>query len=174
MRAVLPQIPPGLLEWRRRTGADKWDEMWDGVLHMPPMPNREHQDLEWALETFIRLRWTPGSGWRVYHNINVASPGGWPNDYRIPDLVLLTSPGDESYEKLDFYASIGVPEVWIIDRDSRTSEIHILSAKRYSIQSAGTDGWILSPTTGMQLRASGSGKLAMRLMGDEASLQELP
>ena len=45
MRAVVPEIEPGILDWRRRTGADRWDEMWDGVLHMPPMPNRSHQEL---------------------------------------------------------------------------------------------------------------------------------
>jgi Uma2 family endonuclease len=60
----------------------------------------------------------------------VAPPGGWPDNHRIPDLVLLTparfaidrneyfegapdvvveirSPGDESYEKRDFYAALG-------------------------------------------------------------------
>ena len=79
----------------------------------------------------------------------MASPGGWPDDYRIPDLVLLTperfqidrdeyfdgaptvvveirSRGDETIEKLPFYAKIGVPEVWIIDRDTKTPEIHVL------------------------------------------------
>src|SRR5213083_974314 len=130
MRAVIPEVPPWLLDWRKRTGADKWDEMWDGVVHMPPMPNREHQDFEFAIEAYLRLRWAPAHEARVYHGINVASPGGWPNDYRIPDLVLLTperfgidrneyfeggpdvvveicSPGDESHEKLEFYAGIG-------------------------------------------------------------------
>src|SRR5215470_7620398 len=133
MRAILPTIPPGLLEWRKQTGADKWDEMWEGVLHMPPMPNRAHQDLEFAIEAYLRLHWAPGCGGRVYHGINVASVGGWPKDYRIPDIVLLTpprfgidrneyfegapdvvveirSPNDEAYEKLEFYAALEVPE----------------------------------------------------------------
>ena len=51
MRAVMPEVPPDILAWRKRTGADMWDEMWEGVLHMAPMPNREHQDLEGAMET---------------------------------------------------------------------------------------------------------------------------
>jgi hypothetical protein len=45
MKAVMSEALPDVLDWRRRTGADCWDEMWDGVLHMPPMPNRIHQDM---------------------------------------------------------------------------------------------------------------------------------
>jgi hypothetical protein len=134
---------------------------------------------------------------RAYHNINVASPGGWPNDYRIPDLVLITpprfgidrneyfegapdavveirSPGDESIEKLEFYARIAVPEVWIIDRDSKIPQIHILTAGHYVLQSAGEDGWVLSPATGIELQTCAPGKLALRLAGDEATRQDLP
>jgi Uma2 family endonuclease len=197
MRAVIPAVPPDILAWRKRTGADMWDEMWEGVLHMAPMPNREHQDLEWAMETYLRLRWARPQGTRVYHNINVASPGGWPNNYRIPDLVLLTperfgidrneyfegapevvveirSPGDESYDKLEFYAQLGVPEVWIIDRDRKTPEIHTLRAGHYTPQATGADGWVLSPVTGIELRAGSPGKLAMRLAGDESTREDLP
>jgi Uma2 family endonuclease len=135
VKAVMPTVPPDVLALRKRTGADRFDEMWDGVLHMPPMPNREHQDLGGELETWLRLRWARPRKAKVYHEINVAAPGGWPDrNYRIPDLVLLTperfhidrneyfegapdvvveiySPGDESYEKLPFYQELGVPEV---------------------------------------------------------------
>jgi Uma2 family endonuclease len=184
------------LDYRKQTGADKWDEMWDGVVHMAPTPNREHQDFEWALENYLRTRWAPAYGARVYHNINVASVGGWPRDYRIPDLVVIKpqrfgidrneyfegapdlvveirSPGDESYEKLEFYARVGVPEVWIIDRDSKVPEVYVLTAGFYVLQSASADGWILSVATGIELRSDTPGKLAMRLAGDEATRQEL-
>ena len=197
MRAILPEIPPGLLEWRHLTGADKWDEMWEGVLHMPPMANREHQDFEFAIEAFLRLHWAPASGGRVYHGINVASLGGWPNNYRIPDVVLLTparfaidrneyfeggpdvvveirSPRDESYEKLKFYASLGVREVWIIDRDSKIPEIYTLANGEYELQPTGANGWILSAATGIELRPADNGKLAIRPAGNEAQRQDLP
>ena len=197
MRAVIPEVPPGLLAWRKQTGADRWDEMWEGVLHMAPNPNREHQDLEFVLESYLRKHWASTRGARVYHNINVASVGGWPNDYRIPDLVLLTpprfeidrneyfegapdvvveirSPGDESYEKLEFYARIAVPEVWIIDRDSRAVEVRVLRAGRYELQAPGIDGWTVSATTGIELRPAPTGKLSMRLADDHATSQELP
>ena len=162
---------------------------------MAPMPNREHQDLEGAMETYLRLRWARPQGTRVYHNINVASPGGWPNNYRIPDLVMLTperfgidrneyfegapdavveirSPGDESYDKLEFYAQLGVTEVWIINRDSKTPEIYILRMGHYTQQAANADGWVLSTVTGIELRAGSPGKLAMRLAGDESTREE--
>src|SRR5437762_2716554 len=90
MRAVMPEVESAILAWRRRTGADRWDEMWEGVLHMPPMPNRSHQDLELALGAWLRNHWAIPRGNRVYPPINLALPGRWPEDYRIPDLVLLT------------------------------------------------------------------------------------
>ena len=90
MRAVMSIVPPDVRLLRKRTGADQWDEMWEGVVHMPPMPNRTHQHLEWALETWLWTHWAEPAGNRVYHEVNLAPPGGWPVDYRIPDLVLLT------------------------------------------------------------------------------------
>ena len=40
MKAVIPEVPEYMLWERRRTGADRWDEMWEGVLHMAPAPNK--------------------------------------------------------------------------------------------------------------------------------------
>jgi Uma2 family endonuclease len=133
----------------------------------------------------------------VYHQINVSPPGEWPQNYRIPDLVLLTperfgidrngyfegapdvvveirSPGDESYEKLAFYAALGVPEVWIIARDSKQPELYILQGNDYVLQVADAAGWLLSPGTGIELRAGAPGKLALRLAGDDSTREELP
>ena len=41
-------------------------------------------------------------------------------------VVEIQSPGDETYEKLPFYAELGVSEVWIINRDSRSIEVYAL------------------------------------------------
>jgi Uma2 family endonuclease len=126
----------------------------------------------------------------------VAALGGWPNNYRIPDLVLLLpqrfaidrneyfeggpdvvveirSPGDETYEKLPFYRDLGVSEVWVIQRDSREPEIHILKRGRYKKQAATAQGWIRSPVTKIEL-AGQKGKLAVRLAGDDSTRQGLP
>jgi len=51
MKAVMSSLLPDIQAMRKRSGADRWDEMWEGVLHMPPMPNRDHQDLEGSLES---------------------------------------------------------------------------------------------------------------------------
>jgi Uma2 family endonuclease len=196
MKAVMVDVPQFISEWRKTTGADRFDEMWDGVLHMGPTPNRTHQDLEGALETWLRNHWAPLSGGKVYHQINVASVGGWTSNYRVPDLVLLTperfavdrneyfeggpsavveirSPGDESYEKLPFYAAIGVPEVWVIDRDTRQPELHVLADRGYRLQAADADGW-LDSSLGVQLRRSPADKLLIRLSGLESSQGVLP
>ena len=198
MRAVIADVPQHLLDQRRRTGADQWDEIWDGVLHMAPSPNREHQDLEGALEAWLRQHWARPGGNKVYHQINIAPLDGWPDkNYRIPDLVLLTpdrftidrneyfegaptvvveihSPGDEAYEKLPFYASLGVPEVWIIDRDTRNPEIHTLRGREYVQQSPADSGWIRSSATGIELRSAGSRKVALRMTDNETTRQNLP
>jgi Uma2 family endonuclease len=164
---------------------------------MPPMPNRFHQDLEGALESYFRQVWTPKAGWKVYHQINLAPRGGWPNDYRIPDLVMLSperfaidkneyfegapdvvieirSPDDETYEKFDFYAGLGVPEVWVIGRDTRAPEVYLLRGKRYRKQRSGPGGWIRSPATGIELSANKSGRLCVRIKGDKSTHRELP
>jgi Uma2 family endonuclease len=196
MKVVIPSIVPQILDQRKKTGLDRWDEMWEGVLHMPPMPNRDHQDLEGSMESYLRFYWAPALQAKVYHQINVASIGGWPNDYRIPDLVLLLphsfaidrneyfegapdvvveirSPGDETYEKLPFYRDLGVPEVWVIQRDSREPEIHVLKRRRYQKLSPTADGWLRSPGTGIEMAAR-HGKLAIRLQDDDTTTQELP
>ena len=149
------------------------------------------------MEAYLRCSWVGRKGGKVYHQINLASPGGWPSDYRVPDLVLLTpdrfgidkneyfegaptvvveirSPEDESYDKLDFYARLGVPEVWIIDRDTKAPEMFSLAGGSYERRASDSDGWLLSEATGVELRRSDSSRLAMRIGGDGSTLEELP
>jgi Uma2 family endonuclease len=161
------------------------------------MPSREHQDFQWALETWLELNWAGPKGNRVHHEVNLTSPGGRPEkDYRIPDLVLLTpdrfaidhdeyfegaptvvveirSPGDESYEKLPFYASMGVPEVWIIDRDTKAPEVYVLSGNDYGAKTPDEDGWIRSQATGIALCQQSAGSLAVQIAEDPSTLRVL-
>jgi Uma2 family endonuclease len=197
VKVFMPVAPPSLMEERKRTGADQWDEMWDGVLHMPPIPNYDHQDLETDLQTYLLLNWGRPRRAKVLHQINLASIGGWPSDYRIPDVVLLSrerfhinqgkyfegapdvvveirSPDDEAYDKLPFYARLKIPEVWIIYRDTKEPEIYVLKRGRYKEQSVTSDGWVRSPATGVEMKASKAGKLIIRLAGDDATKAELP
>lgn len=197
MKGVMPSIPPHVLEERKLTGANQYDEMWAGVLHMPPSPTRMHQDIEGTVEAWLRWYWVPLHGAKVFHQINVASLGGWPKNYRIPDLVLLSperfaidrdeyfegapdvvveihSPGDETYDKFSFYAELGVPEIWVIHRDSCTPEVHRLTRGRYKEQPAGRNGWIKSKQTGIELAHGLDNKLAIRLASDDDSRHNLP
>jgi len=197
VKVIMPVALPDVMELCKRHREDRWDEMWDGVLHMPPPPTIGHQDFEWSLETYLRQRWAPGRKAKVYHQVAVAPANGWPNNYRVPDLVLLLpeglaidrqqyleggpnvaveihSPGDESYEKLPFYAQLGVLEVWIIQRATKEPEIHVLKRGRYKKQVVRADGWLASPGTGIEMRVGRPGKLAVRQADDETSRQELP
>jgi Uma2 family endonuclease len=197
MKAVMSQVPEDILTWRRRTGADRWDEMWEGVLHMTPSPTRDHQDLEYHLESWLRSQWGKPNRCLVYHQRNVAEANTWPNNYRIPDLVLLTparfaidhneylnggpdvvveiySPGDESYEKLAFYAKVGVREIWIIDRDSRRPELYVCAEGACELRAASENGWLLSEVTGIELQAAANNKLAIRLTSRPETVADLP
>ncbi len=164
---------------------------------MPPSPNRDHQDLEGAMETWLRAHWSRPQGNKVYHQINLASLGGWTDNYRIPDLLLLTpdrfeidhneyfegpplvvveirSPGDETDEKMPFYAKLGVPEVWIVDRDSKVPELHVLEGDAYKIRMPDNDGWLQSPATDVRMRGEPGQKLAMQIADQENTRQLLP
>jgi len=197
MKGVMASVPEHILEWRRRTGADRYDEMWEGVLHMAPVPNRDHQDLAFLLAMWLRLNWAQPNGCRVHLEINIAEEGAWPDNYRIPDLVLLTperfdidrneyfdggpdavveihSPDDEAYEKLEFYAKVGVREVWIIDRDTKRPEIFELVGDEYHRREVGAAGWLKSEVAGAELRMAAEGELEIRIFNREETRSQLP
>ena len=164
---------------------------------MPPAPSPEHQDFGWTLESWLRNKWAKQNHGRVFHDVNVASVGTWPNDYRIPDLIVLTdasqavqkdvyfegppdivaeirSPEDESFEKLSFYADLGVREVWILDRDTKVPTLYILRNGHYETKAPQPDGWLLSEVTGIELRSMQPGKLSIRLQGDRSTHEDIP
>jgi Uma2 family endonuclease len=197
MKAIMPEIHPQILEYRKQIGLDKWDEMWEGVLHMPPSPNWSHQDFLGELFIWLQQFWAKPYGNRVCFQINVASIGGWPDNYRIPDLVLLTpdcfdinrnvylegaptvvveirSPGDETFEKLPFYAQLGVPEVWVIDRDTKIPTLYQIHSGEYEEQALGPDEWLHSEVTGVRYRHESPNKIMIQLGENESTRRILP
>jgi hypothetical protein len=54
MRAVIADMPPRWIEERKNSEVAQWDEMWEGVLHMPPMADEMHQNI--ALDLAIYLK----------------------------------------------------------------------------------------------------------------------
>lgn len=151
MRAIVLDMPPAWLDERRRSGADRWDEVWSGVLHVVPPPGTEHQRLAGRLERVL----TPiaeSRGLEVLHETGVFHSHEGERDYRVPDLVVvraedlsergveghaaiaieILSPGDESRDKLPFYAQCGIAEVWLIEPETRSFELLALEAGGYS------------------------------------------
>lgn len=129
-----------VLQLRRASGADRYDEVWEGVYVMSPMANNEHQALATELAAAIStiINWQ-GRGCTLA-GANVSdSRDEWNHNYRIPDVLVflngtsavdcgthwfggpdfaieIVSPGDRTLEKLDFYAKIGTRELLVIDR----------------------------------------------------------
>lgn len=118
-----------LLERRRQAGADRLDEVWKGVLHMVTALSGAHAELEWQLAALLRPLAT-ACGLTASGQFNL---GQSEDDFRVPDgglhrgrpggvwqptaaLVLeILSPGDETWEKLPFYAEHRVDELLIVD-----------------------------------------------------------
>jgi Uma2 family endonuclease len=179
MRALILEVPESLLEERRRTGADLWDEVWDGVLHMVPAPSRWHQRFGGKL--YVTLEPVAVTlGLEASYETSVYRSNVGERDYRTPDLVFyhpsfgsergvegkaelvieILSPGDETYEKLPFYAEVGVREVVVVHPETRALELFLPEAgkmKKVSPDAAGSLrskalGVTFTPVAGPKLR----------------------
>jgi hypothetical protein len=74
---------------RAACGADRYDEIWEGVYVMAPMPNDEHQMLVNALASILQevVGW-PGLG-HVRPGVNVSDRvDDWRQNYRVPDVAV--------------------------------------------------------------------------------------
>lgn len=126
-----------LLEERRRSGAGRRDEVWEGIHNVIPPPSVEHERLTHGLHVVL------DSHASAADLVIVGTVGiGTEEDYRVPDLALLrpgyapqwnrtaaliveiVSPRDDTWEKLPFYAQHQVDEVIIAAPAER--EIHWL------------------------------------------------
>ena len=173
MRAVLSHISDEELARRKAWGLDRHDEMWEGVLHMTPAPNVEHQRVLDRLIGFLEPRLREDGRGALLSGINVFHGD---TDYRIPDLSFVAiehhgllavdgvrgggpdavteirSPDDETYEKLPFYAAIGTREVIVIDRDAKRPEIFRLAGPQDVALQPDRDGWVMSETLQVRFR----------------------
>lgn len=134
---------------RETSGADRYDEVWEGTLMMAPLADDEHQALQTQLGAVLQVTigW-PGLG-EVRTGVNVSDREvDWIENYRIPDVAVflpsgaarncgthwvggpdfaieILSPGDRSRDKLDFYHSINVRELLLIDRYPWALEFYV-------------------------------------------------
>jgi hypothetical protein len=123
-----------LKERRRISGLDRLDEVWGGVLHMVPAPNYEHARLGQQLAESLGPLARDAGLEAVLGAFNL---GDSIDDFRVPDgglhrsgaegvwlhtaalAVEIISPGDETWQKLPFYADHEVDEVLIVDPEER-------------------------------------------------------
>lgn len=134
MPTLIPDPPPAevkaLLERRRRAGADRLDEVWEGVYHMVPAPTGEHAYVHNQLTELLS---PPARAAGLVPAMGEFNLGENEDDFRVPDgglhrgvprgtwhataamVVEIVSPGDESWEKLPFYAAHNVEELLIVD-----------------------------------------------------------
>lgn len=133
---ILGERPPeieALIESRRRTGANLYDEVWEGEYHMAPAPRRSHGRLDDEAAAALRP---------LAKRVGLYPTGpfnlGTVDNYRVPDrglhrdqrdetcvdtaalVVEIASPHDDTWEKLPFYAAHNVDEVVIVDPRTQT------------------------------------------------------
>ena len=132
---------------REKQDGDKWNEVWNGVLVMPTLPNDEHQEIQANLIVPLVLA---GLG-KVRGGVNVTDRHpDWKENFRGPDVVVylpgnpainygthwlggpdflveIISPGDMAWDKLEFYAEVKTQEVMIVDRDPWRLELYRLN-----------------------------------------------
>ncbi len=83
-----------LIAQRRETCADRFDEVWEGIYMMAPMPNTEHQTIVFRLASiFGELVEWQGLG-TVMAGVNVSDrETDWNQNYRVPDVAVAMSVG---------------------------------------------------------------------------------
>jgi Uma2 family endonuclease len=141
-----PQALEALLEGRRRSGLDRFDEVWEGVLHMVPAPLGEHADISQQLAEVLGPLARAAGLTATMAEFNL---GDAEDDFRVPDggihrtrprgvwhrtaalVVEIVSPGDESRRKLPFYAAHGVDEVLLVDPADHTVHWLALAGGEY-------------------------------------------
>jgi Uma2 family endonuclease len=192
MRVVMLDAPESLLAERRKLGHDRFDEMWEGELHMVPPSGTGHQDLGSALVAAWRPLGAP-LGLRVTYETGLFDPDVADfSSYRQPDVVVwraehatdrgvegraelaveIRSPDDETYQKIPFYDRVGVRELLVVELDR--------SLRRWSrpepedpLTEVAPDeaGWIALDALPVRLRGAGAdGAITMVTPAGEVQL----
>ena len=178
VRVVFLEAPEQLLAERRRLGLDGRDEMWEGELHMVPPPSFGHQEREAAI-TAALVPIARSLGLRVATEAGLyAASDSW----RVPELVVarsehvvhrgveggavlaveIRSPGDETDAKVPFYATFGVEELLIVDRDSAAVDLRRNVDGELVTAPPDDAGWVTC-SLGVAFRQAPEGVLEVRL-----------
>jgi Uma2 family endonuclease len=188
MRATM-MVDPDWLQDRRRRGIDRWDEVWDGVLHVPPEPSSDHQRLEARLLRVLAPL-AEARGLEAFVQLSILDPRDHTKNYRTPDLldvdpkhvirrgtegpvelaIDILSPDDESREKMPFYAARGVKEFWLVDPDTRVVEVYVLRGGTYATVVADRTGILRAPALDLDLTIVDGTKLRVTWTGGSAEI----
>ncbi len=125
---------------RRAKGLDRFDEVWDGVYVMSPMPEWYHREIVSDLNTCLSTALRRQRLGRTVPGCNVSDRAeGWTENFRCPDVVVflhttaarfhgthweggpdfaveIVSENDHTRDKLDFYAKVRTHELLIVER----------------------------------------------------------
>ncbi|MGH9069305.1 MAG: Uma2 family endonuclease [Acidimicrobiales bacterium] len=143
----LPVEVAELIERRQRLGLDLHDEVWEGTYHMAPAARFRHADLDQQLAEVLGPL-ARAAGLIVSGPFNL----GDSDSFRVPGrglhrgdqepgavyldtaamVVEIVSPGDETWDKLDFYAGHGVDELLVVDPGKRKVHVLALAAGAYA------------------------------------------
>ncbi len=184
MKVLILDAPKELLEERRRLGIDGRDEMWDGVPHVVPPPGGPHQRMSGAF--FLATGpLAQARGLAPHFETGLFDTE---SNYRVPDLLFcrpdhlsergaegaelvveFRSPGDESYAKLDFYATMGVREVLVAHLKPRRVELFRLVEGRLLPATADAAGEHVCEVLGIRL-SSVDGALRLTWPGGTADV----
>jgi Uma2 family endonuclease len=139
-----------IIRKRRLTGADRYDEVWNGVYVMSPIANNEHQLFVFKLTSSLDQALTTIPGALAYPGVNITDRSDdWTKNYRCPDVAIflpgnsaqdreshwyggsdfaveIISRGDRSRKKFDFYAKVGVRELLLVARNPWSLELYRL------------------------------------------------
>ncbi len=143
-----PYVEEQILAERSGLDGSQYDEVWEGVYIVTPLPNNDHQVLVGELSFVLGESVGRAGLGRVFPGVNLSDRNeGWDKNFREPDvavflrtgraidrgthwqgaadfLVEIISPGERSREKIPFYSSIGVVELLIVDRDPWSLELY--------------------------------------------------
>ncbi|MEX2288395.1 MAG: Uma2 family endonuclease [Planctomycetaceae bacterium] len=166
MRSLIldPILEAQFLAERKATGADRYDEVWDGIYNAVPKVDDEHQALVTGLSSTLcqSVSWTALGDVRAGTNVTNRTDN-WTQNYRCPDVAVflrntraenrdthwlggpdlaveVISRHDRSREKLDFYAKVGTRELLIVDRYPWALELYRLGAGKLELVAVSTPG----------------------------------
>ena len=186
-----------MIRERRALGQDRHDEVWDGIYIMPPLPTNLHQSL--VQRNAVIVQSVVPEDAVVQPGANVSDRRkNWKKNYRVPDvlvvlkhgravdcgthwyggpdlLIEITSPGEDIFEKLPFYAGIQVREVLILHQNSREVQLFRLHGDELLAVDPTTwekQEWLKSEVLPlayrrMQVRGSGPRVMVRRTDGED-------